>query len=575
MKYINISILIIVVSILQIVAAESDGPYVFYRNNKIIVKLITPSGPATQEYNLTDSVTLKCSVDVMQTSFEFPLREPPTIEPSSFPLPSKMFVTSDLEGEFGAMVMLLKEAGVIDNNLNWAYGDGHLVHNGDLFDRGTNVTECLWFFYKLEEEAKRAGGYIHFLIGNHEFMNQISDHRYVAQKYFNTVDAFNEKGYRALYAEDTEMGKWIRSKSTVIKIGDYIINHSGISPYIMDADLSFDEINSIVREKMDGINGQYTDLVIKSRGCFWYRGYFEDDDDGDYYQATNSEVAEVLNYYNGNRIIVGHSVVSNIKLLYDGKVVAIDLYHEDNFQDGFMKGFYFEINKGYIFNTEGPTTTLLFTDDIAAPSAPTLVYPDKGANGISVDPTFTWNASPRTTTYDLQVSTTSDFSSTVVDESDISGTSYAVNGLTNSTQYYWKVNAINAGGTSPWSEVWDFGVFATDVLDATIGLNQEPISFTVHPSIVNSESQAVTFYSISHDRRNAAMVIYDALGNTVFTGEYELPPSKSQFSFGDWNLRSTAGRKVGSGTYLAVLKTIDLHGAVVVLKAQIGVMKCK
>ncbi len=42
---------------------------------------------------------------------------------------------------------------------------------GDMFDRGDQVTECLWLVYALEETAKAAGGYVHFILGNHELMN--------------------------------------------------------------------------------------------------------------------------------------------------------------------------------------------------------------------------------------------------------------------------------------------------------------------------------------------------------------------------------------------------------------------
>jgi len=90
------------------------------------------------------------------------------------------------------------------------------------------------------------------------------------------------------------------------------------------------------------------------------------------------------------------------------------------------------------------------------PSAPTLASPANGATGVSTSPTLTWNASSGATSYRLQVSTSSNFSTTVVDQSNITTTSYRVSGLAASTTYYWRVNASNAGGTSPWSAVWSF-----------------------------------------------------------------------------------------------------------------------
>lgn len=41
---------------------------------------------------------------------------------------------------------------------------------GDIFDRGKDVPQIFWLFYKLEEEAAKAGGHVSFILGNHEPM---------------------------------------------------------------------------------------------------------------------------------------------------------------------------------------------------------------------------------------------------------------------------------------------------------------------------------------------------------------------------------------------------------------------
>ncbi|PWB67958.1 hypothetical protein C3F09_12555, partial [candidate division GN15 bacterium] len=90
------------------------------------------------------------------------------------------------------------------------------------------------------------------------------------------------------------------------------------------------------------------------------------------------------------------------------------------------------------------------------PVSPTLVSPTNGATGIAIAPTLTWNASTGATSYRAQVSTVSDFATTVYDQSGLVTTSASVTGLLNSTLYYWRVNATNAQGTSDWSSVWSF-----------------------------------------------------------------------------------------------------------------------
>ena len=45
-----------------------------------------------------------------------------------------------------------------------------MVFLGDLFDRGNDVVRTLWFIYRLEREARKQGGAIHVVLGNHEIM---------------------------------------------------------------------------------------------------------------------------------------------------------------------------------------------------------------------------------------------------------------------------------------------------------------------------------------------------------------------------------------------------------------------
>jgi uncharacterized repeat protein (TIGR02543 family) len=93
----------------------------------------------------------------------------------------------------------------------------------------------------------------------------------------------------------------------------------------------------------------------------------------------------------------------------------------------------------------------------APPSAPTLSSPANGATGIAVSPTLTWSTVTAVVTYRAQVSTASDFSTgMVVDDSTLTAASKALSSLTNNTQYYWRVNAKNAAGTSAWSTAFSF-----------------------------------------------------------------------------------------------------------------------
>ncbi len=82
------------------------------------------------------------------------------------------------------------------------------------------------------------------------------------------------------------------------------------------------------------------------------------------------------------------------------------------------------------------------------PSAPTLTSPSNGALDIAITPTLTWGSVYGADTYELTVATDPGFTNTVINQSGLTSTSYAVVApLNNSTTYYWHVTATNVAGT--------------------------------------------------------------------------------------------------------------------------------
>ncbi len=93
---------------------------------------------------------------------------------------------------------------------------------------------------------------------------------------------------------------------------------------------------------------------------------------------------------------------------------------------------------------------------LPAPSVPTLSSPANAATNQSLTPTLTWLAATAATTYNLQVSTASNFASPFINATGITTTSRAISGLANSTTYYWRVSSTNTTSTSAWSAVRSF-----------------------------------------------------------------------------------------------------------------------
>ncbi len=119
--------------------------------------------------------------------------------------------------------------------------------------------------------------------------------------------------------------------------------------------------------------------------------------------------------------------------------------------------YYWRANATNAAGTSAWTTAWSFTTaSVAPPAAPTLLSPSNGATGVANSPMLQWNPSTGATTYNVQVSTSSAFTSFAFTQSG-SATAVTVSpALSNSTTYYWRANATGAGGTSSWSTTWSF-----------------------------------------------------------------------------------------------------------------------
>jgi hypothetical protein len=90
------------------------------------------------------------------------------------------------------------------------------------------------------------------------------------------------------------------------------------------------------------------------------------------------------------------------------------------------------------------------------PAVPALLFPPALAIDQTINPIVTWSDSTDGTTFRIQLSRDSSFSTAVIDQNGVVDTNYSVTGLSISTKYFWRVQAANTYGTSSWSTVWSF-----------------------------------------------------------------------------------------------------------------------
>ena len=119
--------------------------------------------------------------------------------------------------------------------------------------------------------------------------------------------------------------------------------------------------------------------------------------------------------------------------------------------------YFWEVNSVNISGTSAWSGAWSFTTIMATPAIPVLTTPTNGTVNASVFPTLTWGTVTNAAFYGLLVSTMPNFAATVWDQNGLTAASASLSYLTNSTQYYWVVNATNAdGGTSAYSGPWSF-----------------------------------------------------------------------------------------------------------------------
>jgi hypothetical protein len=230
---------------------------------------------------------------------------------------------SDVHGQYDLMIKLLTNNGIIDDDKNWRFGDGHIVITGDAFDRGEHQTEVLWFLYKLDKQAIASGGKLNLLLGNHEVMNLNNDLRYVNDKYEKSSELLGVP-YVSLYSQNTILGRWLRSKSVLVKENNALFVHGGFHPDLVKRGEELAFLNktfkdTLVKSELESPRAGLAEYVHgKKDGLIWYRGYFKNE------LATSDEINTLLAHFDIDHIVVGHTSQKRIETRYEGRVIAID-----------------------------------------------------------------------------------------------------------------------------------------------------------------------------------------------------------------------------------------------------------
>ena len=273
----------------------------------------------------------------------------------------RIIAIGDLHGDYKRYIHVMKSAGLIDKGGKWSGGKTHFVQTGDITDRGADSRKIIDHLVKLSKQAKKAGGYVHLLIGNHETMNVVGDLRYVSAGEYEAFTSRNSKRlqtmqwqrqvewmkvnmpdfeeldldayrmeweqqvplgwveHRQAWALNGEYGKWVKDNPVAIQVNDTIFLHGGISEKYCK--FSLKSLTEQVIAAMQNHDPTQITIMNDPLGPVWYRGYAEEGSTEVFTQTLDN----ILKRYGASRIVVGHSVTSGVVWpRFDQRVILND-----------------------------------------------------------------------------------------------------------------------------------------------------------------------------------------------------------------------------------------------------------
>ena len=288
--------------------------------------------------------------------------------------PERIIAVGDLHGDYQAWLTIARAAGVIDARNHWAARNTTLVQLGDIADRQPDTLKIIRNIQQLQKEAPRKGSRVIVVLGNHEAMNLIGDYRYTTPgEYAAFVDdqsasrrdrlyelnkAAIEASYRAKDPKMTaaairaawiastplgwvehklawmpsgELGKWAARNPAVVKIGDTLFVHGGLSAEY--AKIPMDELNKRVAAAMAAADESSASVLTDPLGPLWYRGLVRADPEAEAARrlppgprpTAEQELTAVLAAYGAQRMVVGHTPnPSGILITDGGRLIRID-----------------------------------------------------------------------------------------------------------------------------------------------------------------------------------------------------------------------------------------------------------
>jgi len=249
-------------------------------------------------------------------------------------LAEKTLVLSDIHGDIDYLDSILIQMNIVNEHGQWQWGTNQIVVTGDSVDKGPADFRVLWRLYQLSQQAKKTGGDVHVLIGNHEHYQLRGNHsRLNADMRVKTFAMTkNLTGTNSPYSQKTLLGQWLRSRPAIIRIGKYLFTHGGLSKSHLNSKYSLLEINESVREYYSQNRhsalkpSKKLSLALSLDGLIWFRGQLRENKEN---TPSSKELATILKKYGAEVLVIGHSSVDSLEPLVDNQVWPVHSDHRN------------------------------------------------------------------------------------------------------------------------------------------------------------------------------------------------------------------------------------------------------
>lgn len=264
---------------------------------------------------------------------------------------NKIIAVGDLHGDYKIFIKILEMTKLIDSNGNWVGKDTYVVQVGDTLDgKRPDVTpdkefldesgeiELMRYIIQLDSQAKRFGGRVISLLGNHElYPYYLKDDPHFLKDYVKTKDIqtlkekFNGADRLKFFQPGKEGANLLsRTRPLLIQLGEFLFIHGSIT-------------NKLIKYGLDS-NGKVNISKINEQTSKWLSGkgkipkYLEDttsenpvfsrmySSDQDFNKSECDKISKQLSYFNNvNYVVMGHSRYKNINATCQNKLIRTDV----------------------------------------------------------------------------------------------------------------------------------------------------------------------------------------------------------------------------------------------------------